>query len=52
MAPMRVLFRVEKISDDFLDGLGQSFGADVPVLSENGVKLSDVEVASLLLLFF
>ena len=39
------LFRVEKITDEFLDGLGQTFGADVPVLSENGVKLSDVEMA-------
>ena len=38
-------FRVEKITDEFLDGLGQTFGADVPVLSENGVKLSDVEMA-------
>merc|ERR1719456_2150932 len=36
---------VEKLTDDFLDGLGQTFGADVPVLSENGVKLSDVEIA-------
>ena len=39
------LSRVEKITDEFLDGLGQTFGADVPVLSENGVKLSDVEMA-------
>ena len=38
-------FRVEKITDEVLDELGQTFGADVPVLSENGVKLSDVEMA-------
>ena len=42
---MKRLSRVEKITDEFLDGLGQTFGADVPVLSENGVKLSDVEMA-------